>query len=52
MEEIERNDNEFIPFLSSTDNEMTDLNTEFNTERGASQSTYRKLTKRSNQKPP
>lgn len=38
---------EFVPFLSSTDNELTDLNTEFNTDRpggaesSAPQSTYR-----------
>jgi hypothetical protein len=24
---------DFVPFLSSTDNELTDLNTEFNTDR-------------------
>lgn len=26
-------DDDFAPFLSSTDNELTDLNTDFNTER-------------------
>ncbi len=26
-------DDEFVPFLSQTENELTDLNTEFNTER-------------------
>jgi hypothetical protein len=26
-------DDEFVPFLSSTENDYTDLNTEFNTER-------------------
>ena len=30
-EAIEEED--FVPFLSSTDNELTDLNTEFNTDR-------------------
>jgi hypothetical protein len=31
LDEID--EEEFIPFLSSTDNELTDLNTEFNTDR-------------------
>ena len=52
----------FVPFLSSTDNELTDLNTEFNTDRpggaesSAPQSTYRsrprlssKISNRNNQ---
>lgn len=48
-EVIEEED--FVPFLSSTDNELTDLNTEFNTDRpggaesSAPQSTYRSRTR-------
>jgi hypothetical protein len=36
MHEID--EEEFVPFLSSTDNELTDLNTEFNTDRPAESS--------------
>jgi hypothetical protein len=50
MDEIvsEEND-EFAPFLSSTENEYTDLNTDFNTDRlgdDGPQSTYRRLNSR------
>ena len=48
MDEIVSDDNEeFVPFLSSTENEYTDLNTDFNTDRfggeDAPQSTYRQV---------
>lgn len=44
-------DDDFAPFLSSTDNELTDLNTDFNTERpgGQSQSTFRSKLKQGSQ---
>jgi len=32
-EENEEELEDFVPFLSSTDNELTDLNTDFNTDR-------------------
>lgn len=33
VEEIDEENEDFVPFLSSTDNELTDLNTDFNTDR-------------------
>lgn len=59
LEEIVSDENEdFQPFLSSTEAEYTDLNTDFNTDRGervagesnGPQSTYRNLNQKSVQK--
>lgn len=46
IEEIDEENEDFVPFMSSTDNELTDLNTDFNTDRPgceniAPQSTYK-----------
>lgn len=56
LEEVISDENEdFQPFLSSTENEYTDLNTDFNTDRMACessgpQSTYRNPNSKSRQK--
>ena len=52
IEEIDEENDDFVPFLSSTNDEFTDLNTDFNTDRvgesSGPQSTYRQMnTKRS-----
>lgn len=49
----EEENDEFLPFLSSTENEFTDLNTDFNTDRVGGEesgpaSTYRRLNSKRN----